>query len=187
MPARPLDRSRASGHSKATILEATRALEERVNSLLSAAVAGDGALSAHASPRQSVSCFDSKLLNALMWFAARSCRTPDFLRSLNHSRDSVAKCTYLTPSAPTELVQQGGITLRGDEPVAVAGRSYLLGKAEYRFPIIHIVRGDSTLPIFVNRVTGTAFFDYGSAFDVFATPAGRAASPKIYFVAAVPF
>lgn len=114
-----------------------------------------------------MSCFDSKLLNALMWFAARSCRTPDFLRSLNHSRDSVAKCTYLTPSAPTELVQQGGITLRGDEPVAVAGRSYLLGKAEYRFPIIHIVRGDSTLPIFVNRVTGTAFFDYGSAFDVF--------------------
>lgn len=62
---------------------------------------------------------------------------------------------------------QGGITLRGYQPVAVAGRSYVLGNAEYRFPIVNIDRGDSTLPFFVNRITGAAFIDYGSAFDTF--------------------
>jgi hypothetical protein len=65
------------------------------------------------------------------------------------------------------LLVQGGITLRGYAPVAVAGRSYVLGNAEYRFPIVNIDRGSSTLPIFLNRVTGAAFIDYGSAFDVF--------------------
>ena len=62
---------------------------------------------------------------------------------------------------------QGGITLRGYAPVAVAGRSYALGNAEYRFPIVNIDRGDSTLPIFLNRISGSVFVDYGSAFDVF--------------------
>ena len=62
---------------------------------------------------------------------------------------------------------QGGVTLRGYQPVAVAGRSYVLGNAEYRFPIVNIDRGDSTLPIFINRITGAAFVDYGSAFDIF--------------------
>lgn len=63
---------------------------------------------------------------------------------------------------------QGGITLRGYAPVAVAGRSYTLANLEYRFPIVNIDRGDSTLPVFLNRITGAAFFDYGSAFDVFS-------------------
>jgi hypothetical protein len=67
-----------------------------------------------------------------------------------------------------DLLIQGGITLRGYPPVAVAGRSYVLGNAEYRFPIVNVDRGDSTLPLFLNRVTGAVFFDYGSAFDVFA-------------------
>jgi hypothetical protein len=62
---------------------------------------------------------------------------------------------------------QGGIVLRGYEPVSLAGRSYVLGNAEYRFPIVNIDRGSSTLPIFLNRVTGAAFVDYGSAFDNF--------------------
>jgi hypothetical protein len=65
------------------------------------------------------------------------------------------------------LLIQGGLTLRGYAPVAVSGRSYLLGNAEYRFPIVNIDRGDSTLPVFLNRITGAAFVDYGSAFDVF--------------------
>lgn len=65
------------------------------------------------------------------------------------------------------LLIQGGITLRGYPPVAVAGRSYLLGNAEYRFPILNVDRGDSTLPVFLERITGAAFVDYGSAFDVF--------------------
>ena len=65
------------------------------------------------------------------------------------------------------LLIQGGFTLRGYEPVAVAGRSYALTNAEYRFPIVNIDRGDSTLPVFLNRITGAAFIDYGTAFDDF--------------------
>jgi Omp85 superfamily domain len=65
------------------------------------------------------------------------------------------------------LLIQGGITLRGYSPVALAGRSYALGNAEYRFPIVNFDRGDSTLPVFLNRITGAVFVDYGSAFDVF--------------------
>jgi hypothetical protein len=61
---------------------------------------------------------------------------------------------------------QGGITLRGYPPVIVAGRSYALGNVEYRFPIANIDHGPSTLPIFLNRVTGNVFLDYGSAFDL---------------------
>ena len=62
---------------------------------------------------------------------------------------------------------QGGITLRGYPSVIEAGRSYTLGNIEYRFPIVNIDRGPSTLPIFINRISGNVFFDYGSAFDVF--------------------
>lgn len=60
---------------------------------------------------------------------------------------------------------QGGITLRGYQPVAVAGRSSLLSNLEYRFPIWNVDRGPSTLPVFLNRINGAAFVDYGSAFD----------------------
>jgi hypothetical protein len=61
---------------------------------------------------------------------------------------------------------QGGVTLRGYPSVIVAGRSYALGNAEYRFPIANIDHGPSTLPIFLNRITGAVFLDYGSAFDL---------------------
>ena len=66
------------------------------------------------------------------------------------------------------LLIQGGITLRGYEPVVQAGRSYLLTNAEYRFPIVNIDRGSSTLPVFLNRINGATFIDYGSAFDIFS-------------------
>ncbi len=65
-----------------------------------------------------------------------------------------------------DILIQGGVTLRGYPPVALAGRSYTLLNAEYRFPIVNIDRGDQTLPIFLNRINGNVFFDYGSAFDV---------------------
>jgi hypothetical protein len=65
------------------------------------------------------------------------------------------------------LLIQGGITLRGYPPVIEAGRSYTLGNIEYRFPIVNVDRGLSTLPIFLNRINGNVFFDYGSAFDQF--------------------
>jgi hypothetical protein len=63
------------------------------------------------------------------------------------------------------ILIQGGITLRGYQPVAVAGRNYLLTNLEYRFPILNVDRGIETLPVFLNRINGAFFFDYGSAFD----------------------
>jgi hypothetical protein len=60
---------------------------------------------------------------------------------------------------------QGGVVLRGYPVVAEAGRSYALFNAEYRFPIVDLERGLSTLPFFLNRITGNAFVDYGSAFN----------------------
>jgi hypothetical protein len=63
------------------------------------------------------------------------------------------------------IAVQGGIVLRGYPVVALSGRNYALFNAEYRFPIVNIDRGISTLPIFMNRITGSAFVDYGSAFD----------------------
>jgi hypothetical protein len=67
------------------------------------------------------------------------------------------------------LIQRGWLVLRG-YPVAVeVGNYYALANAEYRFPIANIDRGPSTLPLFLHRVTGAAFVDYGSAFDDPAT------------------
>jgi hypothetical protein len=60
---------------------------------------------------------------------------------------------------------QGGIVLRGYPVVAEVGHYYGLFNAEYRFPIINVDRGPSTLPFFINRIAGAAFVDYGSAFD----------------------
>ncbi len=60
---------------------------------------------------------------------------------------------------------QGGVALRGYPVVEEVGQYYALLNAEYRFPILNVDRGLSTLPLFVNRVSGNAFVDYGSAFD----------------------
>jgi hypothetical protein len=60
---------------------------------------------------------------------------------------------------------QGGLVLRGYPVVSEVGRSFALFNGEYRFPIVNIDRGQSTLPFFVNRISGAAFVDYGSAFD----------------------
>jgi Omp85 superfamily domain/WD40-like Beta Propeller Repeat len=63
------------------------------------------------------------------------------------------------------LVQRGWLALRG-YPVAIEiGTYYALGNAEYRFPIVNIDRGPSTLPFFLHRISGAAFADYGSAFN----------------------
>jgi hypothetical protein len=60
---------------------------------------------------------------------------------------------------------QGGIQLRGYPVVAEVGHYYGLANAEYRFPILNVDRGPSTLPVFLERVSGNAFVDYGAAFD----------------------
>ncbi len=62
------------------------------------------------------------------------------------------------------LVQPGWLVLRG-YPVAVeVGPYYALTNAEYRFPVLNVDRGLSTLPLFLQRIDGAAFVDYGSAF-----------------------
>ena len=59
----------------------------------------------------------------------------------------------------------GSTTLRGFLDDRFRDRDLLLFNAEYRFPIINLDRGLSTLPIFLSRVTGNVFLDCGSAFD----------------------
>lgn len=63
------------------------------------------------------------------------------------------------------LIVQGGIVLRGYPPVTLTGRNYTLLNAEYRFPILNVDRGLSTLPVFLSRIQGATYLDYGSAFD----------------------
>jgi len=69
----------------------------------------------------------------------------------------------------TNVVQnyliQSGIRLRGYPVVGEAGANYALFNGEYRFPILNLDRGISTLPLYLQRVSGAAFVDYGSAFD----------------------
>jgi len=62
-------------------------------------------------------------------------------------------------------VFQGGFVLRGYEPISFIGSQYHLANVEYRFPIVVADRGVSTLPVFLQRVSGLLFFDYGGAFD----------------------
>ena len=62
-------------------------------------------------------------------------------------------------------IVQGGIVLRGYPVVAEAGSYYALFNAEYHFPIVNLEHGPSTLPIFLQRINGNVFVDYGSAFN----------------------
>jgi len=59
---------------------------------------------------------------------------------------------------------QGPCVLRGYAPFKFLGSQYHLYNAEYRFPIVNVDRGLSTLPLFLNRVSGAMFADYGGAF-----------------------
>ena len=67
------------------------------------------------------------------------------------------------------FLQQGGVVLRGYPSGVEAGRNVALFNAEYRFPIVNVDRGPSTLPLMFNRLSGNVFVDYGSAFDDAAT------------------
>ena len=55
--------------------------------------------------------------------------------------------------------------LRGYDPGAFRGRTYILNNLEYRFPIYDPDRGISTLPFYGSRIAGNLFLDYGGAFD----------------------
>jgi hypothetical protein len=64
-----------------------------------------------------------------------------------------------------DVLLQGGIQLRGYPVYSQAGRNYTLVNAEYRFPIVNVDRGLSTIPLFLNRINGAFFVDYGAAYD----------------------
>jgi hypothetical protein len=61
----------------------------------------------------------------------------------------------------------GSFVLRGYLPSAYAGTGYALSTFEYRAPLVQPDVGLSTLPIFLKRIDGAAFIDWGGAFDQF--------------------
>jgi hypothetical protein len=62
-------------------------------------------------------------------------------------------------------LRQTAFVLRGFPYGAFAGRQYNLANLEYRFPIVWIERGVSTLPAFIHGVSGVVFADAGGAYN----------------------
>jgi hypothetical protein len=58
---------------------------------------------------------------------------------------------------------QSGIALRGFPINDRVGSNYVLTNTEYRFPLLDIDRGVSTLPVFLQRIYGDLFCDVGDA------------------------
>ena len=56
--------------------------------------------------------------------------------------------------------------LRGFQPGAFYGESYVLGTLEYRFPIVELERGAWTLPVYLRRIHAALFSDAGDAFTL---------------------
>jgi hypothetical protein len=65
----------------------------------------------------------------------------------------------------TTGVLQSGFVLRGYEPGQFVGSQFNLLNVEYRFPIAYVDRGVSTLPAFLQTLSGTLFVDWGGAYD----------------------
>lgn len=65
----------------------------------------------------------------------------------------------------TTGVFNSNFVLRGYNPGTYAGREYFLQTFEYRLPLLKPDRGYSTLPIYLQRIDGAVFLDYGGAFD----------------------
>ncbi len=67
-----------------------------------------------------------------------------------------------------EAISQGyrapSAVLRGFIPYSRTGDRFHLYNAEYRFPILDIDRGVYTFPVYLHRVFGIAFADFGDAF-----------------------
>lgn len=71
----------------------------------------------------------------------------------------------------TTGMYNGSFVLRGYAPNSLAGSTYFLQNVEYRFPIAKPDRGLSTLPLYLRRIDGNVFVDYGGAFDQLNTSA----------------
>jgi hypothetical protein len=65
----------------------------------------------------------------------------------------------------TSSAFHGAFAVRGYEPGAFRGSSFMLHQAEYRVPIAEPDHGISTLPFYLRRIDGNLFVDYGGAFD----------------------
>ncbi|MFO0746034.1 MAG: hypothetical protein U1F43_10215 [Myxococcota bacterium] len=85
--------------------------------------------------------------------------------------DPRARSAYAVGGVPrqdilSDLLNQssaGSVWLRGFEPSAFGGWSFILGSAEYRLPLVRARAGLSTLPIFLEDLTAAAFVDAGGA------------------------
>jgi len=64
-----------------------------------------------------------------------------------------------------EEIWVGNHYLRGFPLNAFSGMSFLLLKGEYRFPLLELERGISTLPIYLGRTHLVLFLDGGNAFE----------------------
>ncbi|MFW5967866.1 MAG: hypothetical protein ACOCV2_10125, partial [Persicimonas sp.] len=75
---------------------------------------------------------------------------------------------YSNQDVLTDLLLQqprGQFVMRGYPPGYTTGSQYQVWNAEYRFPILTLDRGFSTLPVFVQRMKGAVFADAGGAFN----------------------
>ncbi|MFB6350509.1 MAG: hypothetical protein ABEK29_01775, partial [Bradymonadaceae bacterium] len=59
----------------------------------------------------------------------------------------------------------GGFVVRGYAPGAMVGNQYQIWTASYRFPLLFLDRGFSTVPAFLGNLKGDLFFDAGGAFN----------------------
>jgi hypothetical protein len=73
----------------------------------------------------------------------------------------------------TSGIFNGAFVLRGYPASAYSGSAYTLQTAELRFPIAVPDRGLSTLPLYLRRIDGNLYLDYGGAFDTFDTRSVR--------------
>lgn len=71
----------------------------------------------------------------------------------------------------TTGMYNGSFVLRGYAPSSLVGTTYVLQNLEYRFPIAKPDRGLSTLPLYLRRIDGNVFIDYGGAFEQLDTSA----------------
>ena len=59
----------------------------------------------------------------------------------------------------------GAFALRGYPANAYAGSTYMLENLEYRIPLTNVDWGPETVPVYLRRLDGALFLDYGGAFD----------------------
>lgn len=63
--------------------------------------------------------------------------------------------------------QRRAFVVRGFPPNVSSGGQFQIGKLSYRFPILDLDEGLSTVPVFLRQLKGDIFLDTGGAFDGF--------------------